>query len=162
LNRIERLLSNPRVTASRDGAPEADGACIVYWMQRAQRGVDNPALDAAIAAANDLQRTIAVFFGLHPKYPNTNPRHYAFLVEGLEETKRRLKSVVRRFLLMNPPSHHQNCGCSTVCLYNKTVGIYLICTTADHWLNRWGIQMEKSGVIGQAKRRYLRHCDRLD
>jgi alcohol dehydrogenase len=93
LNGIERLLSNPRVTASRDGAPEADGACIVYWMQRAQRGVDNPALDVAIAAANELQRLIAVFFGLHPKYTDANPRHYAFLVEGLEETNERLKSV---------------------------------------------------------------------
>ncbi len=91
MNGIERLLSNPRITASRDGAPEADGACMVYWMQRAQRGVDNPALDVAIAAANELQRPIAVFFGLHPKYPNANPRHYAFLVEELEETKRKIE-----------------------------------------------------------------------
>jgi deoxyribodipyrimidine photo-lyase len=77
LNGIEKLLANPRVTVRRDGTPEAGGACVVYWMQRAQRGIDNPALDVAIAAANELQRPVAVFFGLHPKYPNANLRHYA-------------------------------------------------------------------------------------
>jgi deoxyribodipyrimidine photo-lyase len=87
LNGIEQLLANPRVTVRRNGTPEAGGACVVYWMQRAQRGVDNPALDVAIAAANELRRPVAVFFVLHPKYPNANLRHYAFLVEGLEETK---------------------------------------------------------------------------
>ena len=86
MNGIEQLLANPRVTVRRDGSPRAGGACVVYWMQRAQRGIDNPALDVAIAAANELQRPVAVFFGLHPKYPNANLRHYAFLVEGLEET----------------------------------------------------------------------------
>jgi deoxyribodipyrimidine photo-lyase len=64
LNGIERLLADPRVTVRRDGTPDAGGACVVYWMQRAQRGVDNPALDVAIAAANELRRPVAVFFGL--------------------------------------------------------------------------------------------------
>jgi deoxyribodipyrimidine photo-lyase len=64
MNRIEQLLANPRVTVRRDGAPDAGGACVVYWMQRAQRGVDNPALDVAIAAGNELRRPVAVFFGL--------------------------------------------------------------------------------------------------
>jgi deoxyribodipyrimidine photo-lyase len=63
LNGIEQLLANPRVTVRRDRTPEAGGSCVVYWMQRAQRGVDNPALDVAIAAANELQRPVAVFFG---------------------------------------------------------------------------------------------------
>jgi deoxyribodipyrimidine photo-lyase len=105
LNGIEQLLANPRVTVRRDGTPEAGGACVVYWMQRAQRGVDNPALDVAIAAANELQRPVAVFFGLHPKYPNANLRHYAFLVEGLEETKRRIERRGTAFVLRSYPDH---------------------------------------------------------
>jgi deoxyribodipyrimidine photo-lyase len=105
LNGIEQLLANPRVTVRRDGTPEAGGACVVYWMQRAQRGVDNPALDVAIAAANELQRPVAVFFGLHPKYPNANLRHYAFLVEGLEETKRRIERRGAAFVLRSYPDH---------------------------------------------------------
>jgi deoxyribodipyrimidine photo-lyase len=89
----------------RDGTPEAVGACVVYWMQRAQRGVDNPALDVAIAAANELQRPVAVFFGLHPKYPNANLRHYTFLVEGLEETKRKIEGRGAAFVLRSYPDH---------------------------------------------------------
>ena len=29
----------------RDAAPESEGTCVLYWMQRTQRGVDNPALE---------------------------------------------------------------------------------------------------------------------
>ena len=105
MNGIEQLLANPRVTVRRDGTPEAGGACVVYWMQRAQRGVDNPALDVAIAAANELQRPVAVFFGLLPKYPNANLRHYAFLVEGLEETKRKIERRGAAFVLRSYPDH---------------------------------------------------------
>ncbi len=105
MNGIEQLLANPRVTVRRDGRPGAGGDCVVYWMQRAQRGVDNPALDVAIAAANELQRPIAVFFGLHPKYPNANLRHYAFLVEGLEETKRRIEGRGAAFVFRPYPEH---------------------------------------------------------
>ena len=105
MNGIEQLLANPRITVRREGRPEAGGDCVVYWMQRAQRGVDNPALDVAIAAANELQRPIAVFFGLHPKYPNANLRHYAFLVEGLEETKRKTEARGAAFVFRPYPHH---------------------------------------------------------
>ncbi len=30
------------------GPPDVDGRCVVYWMQRAQRGVDNHAVDLAV------------------------------------------------------------------------------------------------------------------
>jgi len=103
MNGIERLLTNPRVTVRSDGAPEAGGSCVVYWMQRVQRGVDNPALDVAIAAANELRRRVAVFFGLHPRYPNANLRHYTFMVEGLEETKRKIEQRGAAFVLRSYP-----------------------------------------------------------
>ncbi len=74
-------------------------------MQRAQRATDNPALDAAIAAANELQRPVAVFFGLHPKYPNASERHYAFLIQGLEETKRRIEARGAAFVFRPFPDH---------------------------------------------------------
>ena len=114
MNGIEQLLANPRVTVRRNGTPEASGACVVYWMQRAQRGVDNPALDVAIAAANELQRPVAVFFGLHPNYPNANLRHYAFLVEGLEETKRKVEGRGAAFVLRTYPDHDLLRFCSEV------------------------------------------------
>jgi deoxyribodipyrimidine photo-lyase len=74
-------------------------------MQRSQRGIDNPALDLAIDAANELGLPVAVFFGLHPRYPNANLRHYSFLVEGLADT---IDAVERRgaaFVFRPYPEH---------------------------------------------------------
>jgi deoxyribodipyrimidine photo-lyase len=75
-------------------------------MQRSQRGIDNPALDIAIKAANELRQPLAVFFGLHPKYPNGNLRHYAFLVEGLAETKKRVEERGAAFIFRPYPDHN--------------------------------------------------------
>ncbi|MFN0107515.1 MAG: deoxyribodipyrimidine photo-lyase [Blastocatellia bacterium] len=105
MNVLEQLQADPRVTVRRQGQPNSEGRCVVYWMQRAQRGCDNPALDIAIKAANELQKPLAVFFGLHPKYPNANLRHYAFLVEGLAETKRQIEERNAAFIFRPFPNH---------------------------------------------------------
>jgi deoxyribodipyrimidine photo-lyase len=97
---LEAILTDPRLTARRAGAPDLDGRCVVYWMQRAQRAVDNPALNAAIDTGNCLGKPVVVFFQLLPR-ANANQRHYQFLVEGLgdvaaELRKRKVGLVVRR------------------------------------------------------------------
>lgn len=102
---LEKLQSDPRVTVRRNGAPNVEGRCVVYWMQRAQRGLDNPALDVAINVANELKKPLAVFFGLHPGYPHGNLRHYAFLVEGLTETKKRIEERGAAFIFRPHPNH---------------------------------------------------------
>ena len=49
---IEALADDPRI-AVRNGAPiDPQGRCVIYWMRRAQRAFDNPALETAIAIAN--------------------------------------------------------------------------------------------------------------
>ena len=95
------LTENSRVTVRRAGAPNADGSCVVYWMQRAQRGTDNPALDIAVKAANALGRPVVVFFAPRP-FPPANQRHYAFLAEAIPDIadaleKRSIGFVLRRF-----------------------------------------------------------------
>jgi len=95
------LTENARVTQRRSGPPDPDGSCVVYWMQRAQRGVDNPALDLAVQAANALAKPVLVFFAPRP-FPPANLRHCAFLAEGIpdiasELEKRRVGFVLRRF-----------------------------------------------------------------
>ena len=97
-----KLTENPRVTVRRAGAPDPEGTCVVYWMQRAQRGIDNPALDAAVAAGNELHKPVVVFFAPVPFYPNANLRHYHFLAEGIPDIAESLKKrnvgfVLRRF-----------------------------------------------------------------
>jgi deoxyribodipyrimidine photo-lyase len=84
---LRRLASRPRVLVRRGGAPRQGGRCVVYWMQRAMRIIDNPALDVAIEAANLLELPVAVFFSVIPNYPNANLRHYHFLAQGLRDVE---------------------------------------------------------------------------
>jgi deoxyribodipyrimidine photo-lyase len=70
-------------------------------MQRAQRGIDNSALDVAVKAANVLKKPAVVFFAPRP-FPPANLRHYAFLAEGIPDiaealTRRNIGFVYRRF-----------------------------------------------------------------
>ncbi len=78
----------------------------MYWMQRAQRGVDNPALDVAVEAANALQKPLVVFFAPVPFYPRANLRHYRFLNEGIPDIAAALADRNIGFVLRRYPDHH--------------------------------------------------------
>jgi deoxyribodipyrimidine photo-lyase len=112
---LESLLDDPRLTVRRSGAPDPEGRCVVYWMQRAQRASDNAALSAAVEAGNLLGKPVVVFFQLLPRSHHANLRHYQFLVEGLSELtaelrKRRVGWAVRRY-----PQHGLLRFCEEVC-----------------------------------------------
>jgi deoxyribodipyrimidine photo-lyase len=101
MDKLLELTSNPRVIVRREGPPDPDGTCVVYWMQRAQRGIDNPALDVAVEAANALGKPLVVFFAPRP-FPPANLRHYSFLLQGIPDIAEALKKrdiglVLRRF-----------------------------------------------------------------
>jgi len=85
---LDRLMApHPRVRSLRSGQPVSGGACIVYWMQRAQRGIDNPALNLAIALGNEVKQPVVAVFSLTADYPEAQRRHYRFLVEGLRDAE---------------------------------------------------------------------------
>ena len=86
------LKPDPRIRILRDGPPDPSGECVVYWMQRAQRGTENPALNHAIDLGNALKLPVLAVFGLTAAYPEANRRHYRFLVEGLLDTERDMKA----------------------------------------------------------------------
>jgi deoxyribodipyrimidine photo-lyase len=70
-------------------------------MQAAQRAEWNHALEFAVRRANELGKPPIVFFGLTDAFPEANERHFAFLLEGLQETQaalrdRGIRTVVRR------------------------------------------------------------------
>jgi deoxyribodipyrimidine photo-lyase len=90
-----------RVTIRRPGLPQ--GRCVVYWMQRAQRAHDNPALDLAVDLANALSLPVLVFFGVVP-YPSANLRHYAFMQQAFPDTARRLTERNIGFVLRCHPN----------------------------------------------------------
>jgi deoxyribodipyrimidine photo-lyase len=66
------------------------GEYVLYWMQASQRGEDNHALEHAICRANQLNLPVVACFGLAEDYPDANERHFAFLLEGLAETRQTL------------------------------------------------------------------------
>jgi deoxyribodipyrimidine photo-lyase len=80
---VEKLAADPRVTVRRAGEPDPAGRCVLYWMQRAQRAKDNPALAAAIRSANELGKPAVVFFCVLGRHPLANLHHYTFMLEGL-------------------------------------------------------------------------------
>ena len=84
MERLDRLLEpHARVRVARPGRPDPEGRCVLYWMQRSQRGRDNGALNLAIALGNALGLPVATVFGLTADYPGAERRHYRFLLEGL-------------------------------------------------------------------------------
>ena len=102
---LSAFCASPGVAVRRPGTPDSDGRSVVYWMQRAQRASDNPALDLAIDAANALRLPVVVYVGLTPAYPNANRRHYAFLADGLPEVARDVQARGAGFVLRRHPDH---------------------------------------------------------
>ena len=98
---LAKAAAQPRVFVRRGGAIRKDGISVVYWMQRALRIKDNPALDVAIEAGNLLGLPVVIYFQVIPNYPHANLRHYYFLQQGLrdvaeEAAERELTFVIRR------------------------------------------------------------------
>jgi len=105
MDSIASLSNDLRVTIRRSGDPDPEGRCVVYWMQRAQRGIDNPALDVAVEAANALHKPVVVFFAPVSFYPNANLRHYRFLNEGIPDIASDLANRNVGFVLRRYPEH---------------------------------------------------------
>ena len=83
-------------------------------MQRAQRALDNPALDIAVEAANALRQPAIIFFAPVPFYPHANLRHYSFLAQGIPETAERARQRGVGFVLRSYPNHSLLKFCSEV------------------------------------------------
>ena len=73
-------------------------------MQRVQRGVDNPALDVAVQAANALGKPVVVFLAPCPFAP-ANLRHYAFLSQGIRDVAEAVEKCRIGFVLRRFPEH---------------------------------------------------------
>jgi deoxyribodipyrimidine photo-lyase len=73
---IRALVESPRVTIRRDAAPDPNGRCVVYWMQRAQRGINNHAIDLALQIANLLGLPLIVTL---PDSPTSLTRIYGIM-----------------------------------------------------------------------------------
>ncbi len=100
---FHRLSKDQRVTVRREGPPDPHGTCVVYWMQRAQRGRDNHAVNLAVALANQLDLPLVVYFAGISNFPNANLRHYVFLNQGLPDIEEDLAKRNISFIMRKAP-----------------------------------------------------------
>lgn len=100
---LREVASGDRVRVRRGGAPDPKGKVVVYWMQRAQRAFDNPALDVAIHVANALGLPVVVYFAGISNFPGATLRHYIFLNEGLRDVAADVAKRNVSFVLRNAP-----------------------------------------------------------
>ena len=114
------MIDSARLKTLNDKPIAGDGRYVLYWMQQAQRTVDNHALEYAIEQANKLDLPLLVCFGLMDDYPEANERHYAFLLEGLDDVdqglnKRNIKFVIRHGQAFDAALHYGKEAALIVC-----------------------------------------------
>lgn len=114
MNDLQQIASSPRVNVRRPGEPALNGKCVVYWMQRAQRALDNPALDVAIQLGNELSKPVVAFLAPVPFYPKANLRHYEILVSGIPDVAEGLARRNVGFVLRTYPEHNLPRFCDEV------------------------------------------------
>jgi len=100
---LDDLISQARVHCRKSGNPDPAGKCVVYWMQRSQRGIDNAALTLAVEIANRLGVPCVAYFAPVPFYPRANARHYAFLQQGIGDIRREVEARNVGFVLRRLP-----------------------------------------------------------
>ncbi len=102
---LAQLANQPRVLVRKNLMPRKGGRCVVYWMQRAMRIVDNHALDVAIEVGNLLGLPVVVYFQVIPGYPGANLRHYHFLQQGLRDVEQDAAERGVGFVLRRSPEN---------------------------------------------------------
>ena len=129
---IKTLSLDPRVTVRKPGAPNPEGECVVYWMQRAQRALDNPALDVAVELGNELRKPVVAFLAPVPFYPRANLRHYRFLASGIPDIEEGLSKRNVGFVLRTYPDHSLIKFCEQV-RPAIVIGDENLLREAEHW-----------------------------
>jgi deoxyribodipyrimidine photo-lyase len=79
------------------------GRYVLYWMQQSQRASSNHALELAIREADAVRLPVVAVFGVTQRFPQAQLRHYAFMLEGLEEAEETLRRRGIRFVVSPKP-----------------------------------------------------------
>ena len=77
-----------RVTSLNGKAERTDGRYVLCWLQQTLRAHDNPALDAAIALANERGVPVLVYHGLRSDYPHASDRLHRFILGASRDLQR--------------------------------------------------------------------------
>lgn len=99
-------LVDPRRVRLVQPGSETPHAPVIYWMSRDQRMDDNWALLYARQTAGRLGAPLVVAFCVTDAFLGATRRHYAFMLQGLEETRRKLATRKIPLILLHgsPPT----------------------------------------------------------
>jgi len=82
------------------GTKPAGCGPVIYWMQRDQRVDDNWALLYAQQQALVMNQPLVVIFCLVNHFIGASPRHYLFMIDGLQEVEKQLARRKIHFILL--------------------------------------------------------------
>ena len=82
-----------RVRKLNDAPVRAGARYVLYWAQMNRRADSNHGLAWAAQLANELDLPVLCYEGLTCSYPQANDRLHTFILEGVAETRRRLKKL---------------------------------------------------------------------
>ena len=89
---------NERVVQLNDAKLNSRAGYVLYWMQMYKRVDCNHALVWAIRKANELKLPLVVYEGLKYYYPWANDRLHTFVLEGVEEKRKRFAELGIRYI----------------------------------------------------------------
>ncbi|MEO1087038.1 MAG: deoxyribodipyrimidine photolyase, partial [Acidobacteriota bacterium] len=80
-------IPEPLLERSRElrAAPPSAGDFVLYWTHHALRAFENPALDVAVWAGNQLGLPVLVYQGLGAGHRFDSDRHHTFILEGARD-----------------------------------------------------------------------------
>lgn len=81
------LSLSERVRVAPESVANTSGEFVLYWMRTALRANENPALEVAIATANELRLPILVYHALSERYPYASDRHHTFILQGARDVQ---------------------------------------------------------------------------
>lgn len=76
------------------------GSFVLYLMQQAQRVHFNPALNHAIHLSNTRRQPLIIVFQLMSGVPDSNSRHYTFMLQGISEVMADLRAHGLHFFVV--------------------------------------------------------------
>lgn len=95
-----------RTRSLSNGSIRSNRSFVLYWMHHAVRAHENPALDVALHAANQLELPVLVYQGLSGRHPYNSDRHHTFILEGARDVAKALddRGIAYHFYLGPDPA----------------------------------------------------------
>lgn len=145
---LETLLSDAPVEAGRlryprNACARREGDHVLYWMQKAQRQEDNPALTLALHAADRLRLPLVVLFVL-VDYPGAENPHYRFMLEGIAECARELRARGIAFVIEGGRSGGDDAMAATVLAHARGAALLVADEGKLRFERRWRARIARS------------------